>query len=81
MGLFFKKEVAPTGIEQISPSNRDEAVLSGDVEKDSGADVRQASTVTVVISPEIEKRVVRKIDLHVTPLVTFLCMETSDLPH
>jgi hypothetical protein len=25
-------------------------------------------------NPELEKRVLRKIDMHVTPLVTFLCM-------
>lgn len=31
-------------------------------------------------NPELEKRVLRKIDMHVTPLVTFLCMWLKNMP-
>ncbi|RVX71349.1 hypothetical protein B0A52_04923 [Exophiala mesophila] len=41
-------------------------------EKDHGSDQHEHSSAAITIDPELEKRVLRKIDWHVPPLVTFL---------
>jgi hypothetical protein len=69
MAILKTKSVAPTGI--ATAATRDLA-RNGDVEKDGSTDLKESNNATVRIDPAMEKRVVRKIDMRVTPLVTFL---------
>ena len=75
MAIFKAKDVPPTAVPSDARlSGQTEQNTAGpDVEKD-GVLENQVSQQRTRIDPEIEKRVVRKIDYHVPPLVTFLCM-------
>ena len=73
MALFKTKQVPPTAINPAPNVNR-ETPASTNVEKNYSAELKESAVYAGVrIDSEIEKRVVRKLDLHVTPLVTFLC--------
>lgn len=75
MGIIKAKQVPPTAVpSDARMSGQTQQDTAGpDVEKD-GVLENQVSQRRVQIDAEIEKRVVRKIDYHVPPLVTFLCM-------
>jgi hypothetical protein len=75
MGILSRKAPPPTalGLGDVKPS---QAQLSGDPEK-ANKDVQLEGTTVGAqarhIDPELERRVVRKLDWHVPPLVAFLC--------
>ncbi|KIX98327.1 uncharacterized protein Z520_05628 [Fonsecaea multimorphosa CBS 102226] len=71
MGIFKAQHVASTGLVS-NVSAPSESPTSNDVEKDGGTELKESPTTIVRIDPALERRVVRKIDLRVTPLVTFL---------
>ncbi|KAI1609910.1 retrograde regulation protein 2 [Exophiala viscosa] len=73
MAILKEKDVPPTAVPSDARlSGQTEQNTAGpDVEKD-GVLENQVSQQRTRIDPEIEKRVVRKIDYHVPPLVTFL---------
>ncbi|OAL24990.1 hypothetical protein AYO20_10524 [Fonsecaea nubica] len=71
MGIFRAQRVAPTGLVSHESVSRDPP-SSTDAEKDISTDAKESTVASVRIDPVLERRVVRKIDLHVTPLVTFL---------
>ena len=74
MGIFKPKQAPPTAVSaEDRPSTHTEQNIAGDVEKD-GVLQNEANGQNVRADAEMEKRVVRKIDYHVPPLVTFLCM-------
>ena len=73
MGIFRSTDPAPTGADPRLSDQTDPGAV-GDLEKDSKAAQDETAAPSVRIDPELEKRVVRKIDTHVTPLVTFMCM-------
>ncbi|EXJ91379.1 retrograde regulation protein 2 [Capronia coronata CBS 617.96] len=62
---------APTAVNH-DLSEQPEPVIADDVEKEGTTVQKESAGGNVRIDPAVEKRVVRKIDLHVTPLVTFL---------
>ncbi|KIW29961.1 uncharacterized protein PV07_05745 [Cladophialophora immunda] len=72
MGIFKAQYVAPTGVVSNNGSVSSGIPASNDVEKDGGTELKESTTTSVRIDPALERRVVRKIDLRVTPLVTFL---------
>jgi len=78
MGLFGRSEPvsepAPTAID----------LAAEDKEKDAGAYLEHAGTATTdvnahshYIDPAMERRVVRKIDMRLIPLVTAMCKSIS----
>ena len=71
MAILSTKPVAPTG-SVYTPRLTLEPTANEDVEKDGSAELKESNTAAIRIDPEEEKRVVRKIDLRVMPLVTFL---------
>lgn len=73
MAVMETKQFAPPAISPARNTTRETPAIL-DIEKDGSAELKESTEHTAVhINPEIEKRVVRKLDLHVTPLVTFLC--------
>jgi hypothetical protein len=77
MGIFKPKQAPPTAVSaEDRPNTQAEQNGAGDVEKD-GVLQNEADAQNVRAEAEMEKRVVRKIDYHVPPLVTFLCMYLS----
>ncbi|KAK5452964.1 hypothetical protein LTS15_007113 [Exophiala xenobiotica] len=72
MGIFKPKQSPPTAVSaEDRPNAQAEQNVAGDVEKD-GVLQNEADGQVVRADAEMEKRVVRKIDYHVPPLVTFL---------
>jgi hypothetical protein len=75
MGFLSRKAPPPTAL-GLGDANPSPAQLSGDPEK-ANEDVQLESTTVGAqahhIDPELERRVVRKLDWHVPPLVAFLC--------
>ncbi|KAK5412705.1 hypothetical protein LTR07_005496 [Exophiala xenobiotica] len=72
MGIFKPKQASPTAVSaEDRPNTQAEQNVAGDVEKD-GVLQNEADAQNVRADAEMEKRVVRKIDYHVPPLVTFL---------
>ena len=64
MGILSRKAPPPTAVDLGDPEKSDKEVQ---LEKNTvGAHARR-------IDPELERRVVRKLDWHVPPLVAFLC--------
>ncbi|OAP61965.1 retrograde regulation protein 2 [Fonsecaea erecta] len=72
MGIFKAQHVAPTGLVSHTSGPSSEPRTSKDIEKDGGFELQESAAANVRIDPALERRVVRKIDLRVTPLVTFL---------
>lgn len=72
MAILKTTPAAPTA---INPERSDsmEHAPAGDVEKELTSVQKESAGASPRIDPELERRVVRKIDWHVTPLVTFLC--------
>jgi hypothetical protein len=72
MGFLSRKAPPPTalGLGDVKPS---QAQLSGDPEKDVQFEDTTVGAQARHIDPELERRVVRKLDWHVPPLVAFLC--------
>jgi len=74
MGIFKPRQAPATPVSaEDLPSTQAEQNIARDVEKD-GVLQNEATGQNVRAHAEMEKRVVRKIDYHVPPLVTFLCM-------
>lgn len=76
LGNFFnKKPAAAASVDQESK------VPAGELEKGGPADGKEGSGVAhhVHIDPEIERRVVKKMDRTVIPIVMALCMLKSKL--
>lgn len=71
MAIFKATHRAPTAINPGVNSQVDEATAV-DAEKDVTLQ-QESAAGNVRADPALEKRVVRKLDYHVTPLVTFLC--------
>ncbi|KAJ4509233.1 hypothetical protein HRR78_006134 [Exophiala dermatitidis] len=71
MAILKTTPAAPTA---INPERSDsmEHAPAGDVEKELTSVQKESAGASPRIDPELERRVVRKIDWHVTPLVTFL---------
>jgi hypothetical protein len=75
MGILSRKAPLPTAIDTGDDKNSP-APLSGDPEKTNDDAQLENSTIGAHdhnIDSELEKRVVRKLDWHVPPLVAFLC--------
>lgn len=83
MGIFSVKPVRPTATD----IQEDDGALafSTDSEKvGTATPVEGGNTAQHIANPELEKRVVRKLDWHVPPLVSVLCMSlhgTSTYPN
>ena len=77
MNLSKGTDGAPTGADSRLSDQTDEAAVR-DMEKDGKTAQTETCSPAIRIDPEVEKRVVRKIDTHVTPLVTFLCMPNPE---
>ena len=75
MGILSRKAPPPTAVD-LGDATHPSAQASGDPEK-SNKEVQLESNMTGArahhIDPELERRVVRKLDWHVPPLVAFLC--------
>lgn len=70
MGFFGAKEPSEDGI-QRAPSDQDvEKTVPAHQE---GGHVQPATMTTTAIDPELERRVLRKLDLHVPTLMAFFC--------
>jgi hypothetical protein len=84
MGLFKSPREPPVTAGLVDPrmggqtegEPKTDSMATGDVEKSGVVEKDGGPTTEARIDPELERRVVRKIDYHVPPLVTFLC--TSD---
>ena len=79
MGLFSKKAgptvSASTPNEPVTSRRSSSLTAQGDVEHEAAREKNgsHGQPDSNVIDPAVEKRVVRKFDTHVTPLVAFLC--------
>jgi hypothetical protein len=75
MGILGRKALPPTAVD-LGDANYLSTQPSSDPEK-SDKEVQLESNTTGArarnIDPELERRVVRKLDWHVPPLVAFLC--------
>jgi hypothetical protein len=73
LSKFFKRE-EPTPITLVEPEPAAPAI--GDIEKANTASYKEGEHHELQhhVDPEIEKRVVRKLDRNVVPLVMALCM-------
>ena len=75
MGIFSRKAPPPTAVD-LGNANNPSTQSTGDPEK-ADKDVQLEDTPAEAharsIDPELERRVVRKLDWHVPPLVAFLC--------
>jgi hypothetical protein len=75
MGILGRKAPPLTTVD-LGDANHPSTQPSGDPEKsDKEAQLENNTIVARVrnIDPELERRVVRKLDWHVPPLVAFLC--------
>jgi len=75
MGILGRKAPPPTTID-LGDANHPSTQPSGDPEKLDKEVQLENDTIGARarnIDPELEKRVVRKLDWHVPPLVAFLC--------
>jgi hypothetical protein len=75
MGILDRKAPPPTAVDP-GDASRPSAQLTGDPEKYDKEVQLENKTVEARarhIDPELERRVVRKLDWHVPPLVAFLC--------
>lgn len=75
MGLFSAKRQPPTATDLASHDGSPQAQAPIDQEKGSTAehDIAVAGGRPHRVDPVIEKRVIRKLDLTLTPLVAGLC--------
>ncbi|KAL2392343.1 MFS transporter prlL [Exophiala dermatitidis] len=71
MAILKTTPAAPTAINTERRESMEHAP-AGDVEKELTSVQKESAGASPRIDPELERRVVRKIDWHVTPLVTFL---------
>src|ERR1700722_10277972 len=75
MGILSRKAPPPTTVD-LGDANHPSTQPSGDLEK-SDKEVQLENNTTGArarnIDPELERRVVRKLDWHVPPLAAFLC--------
>lgn len=73
-------QTAPAPAEDMTPVHPADLSHSVGLEQNDKIAVQQLDTQVVLSTPELEKRVLRKIDMHVPPLVTFLCTWSDDWP-
>lgn len=64
----------------MTPVQQTDLSHSVGLEQNDKIAVQQLDTQVVLSTPELEKRVLRKIDMHVPPLVTFLCTWFDNWP-
>lgn len=69
MGLFTPKPVAATG----THATQGDSTAAADAEKVGQQQVEQGVNARPQFDAEAEKRLVRKLDWHIPPLVGFLC--------
>ena len=81
MGLLTAKKILPTATD-LARYDGSAQTTSGDPEKGSSEehDVAGAGTPHHRVDPAIEKRVIRKLDMTVTPLVAGLCEKKHTTP-
>lgn len=75
MGILSRKAPPPTALD-LGDASQPPVKASGDPEKVS-TDIQHEDRIIVehtqAVDPELERRVVRKLDWHLPPLVAFLC--------
>ena len=75
MGLFGKRELPEDEIQRVPPDQDVEKTLPAQLEV---APVQPPAKLTPrAIDPELERRVVRKLDLRVPTLMGFFCMNVD----
>lgn len=77
MGFFGKSELPEDEIQRAPPDQ--------DVEKkipshEEAGPPQPSAVMAATIDPELERRVLRKLDLHVPTLMAFFCMLFSAFP-
>ena len=73
MGLFSAKKQAPTAVNLAGYSRPTQPPVDPEKGTADERDVAEGGAQQHRVDPSIEKRVVRKLDLTVTPLVAGLC--------
>lgn len=74
MAIFKTEQPPPTAAQtDVQQPSQAEPASPNDPEKTGVLQDETHSQQTLAYAADVEKRVVRKLDLHVTPIVTFLC--------
>ena len=75
MGIFdrFTRPAAPTVTDPVVDAAESPVDEGKDIEKSAPTETVESTPVRHHVSPEVEKRVVRKLDMHAMPLIAVLC--------